>query len=1041
MPAHNDLKILKNKIQNIGDEVEILQKNKLPLNDTPTPEEIEPLDDETSEDTENLLGEIIDDFKQGHIIEEDKDSLDIDDLSINIDEDLEPKIEPADQITEPPQDIEKIEETTDISDTFDDIEDIKEEEEEPYGADELSALLDNIGSTDTTTETQETFDDQISTPDVDKSEKSEPSIKVDDALADLAGNFEDTEPTDKIESSEVDDVLEQLGKEAESYSDLKELDSLLGEQELAEPITRSEEKDDDLESLLATPHDENFASPGPLEDKEDIESILEEPIIPEEISDIEKLSEMEELVETEPISEDKGLSDLEDLSLLEPESIGEELAEKLPEGDGGFGDFDIENLESFSPENIEEISPEISEEEVETAESKGIDYIDYPKDKPPEELSKEDIKANKDISIMLSDNERKQIVISLTSLPKEAEIKISKAIISGKYSNAQLKPLLDALIEKESPHAIIQYYEKITGDKSLAHIEAVKYTGERFEELQKSFAYIFQKNVLPILSIIASASVVLLAIVVIFIRLLLPTWQATKYYNIGKENIEKKIFWDVENNFKRAYDIQPRYSELVDYARKYRKYKRYLKAEKKYDMAYNLKPYNQKIALEYADFFREIKNYERAEKRYKALIKSDEKNLNAILGLAKTYTDWSEEEKNKIENAKETYLDALDIDKNNKEAIYGKLNIYLKEKNHKQIMIHYNYIERKFKTKVDPIVYANLAEYLIDVGKIDNIKKVLERASASARRKDYLPEIDYQYARYKKFLMIFNEEKAHLEKALRRFKKMKKNQFEKYESPKYQNLLSRVYNDLGENYNRSSKANTQAEKYYLKSIQANPYNGKPYYNLANFALKYKPNGYVEAKSNYLEAEQKGFKNNRLDFNLSWLYYKEKDYYNSYKRVANLLDKYPDNSNLKFMTGTIFYKLGKYELSESMLLETYIHFANLSQQYYPLDVDNNEDLMIMNMIKKVSNNLGAAYQKKYEKTKKSKYIISATKYYSDSINYFDRITMNQASINKIKNDKFKKENAHINLRMVLYPDAGMDEPIIYEDFPLDFMTTM
>ncbi len=38
-------------------------------------------------------------------------------------------------------------------------------------------------------------------------------------------------------------------------------------------------------------------------------------------------------------------------------------------------------------------------------------------------------------------------------------------------------------------------------------------------------------------------------------------------------------------------------------------------------------------------------------------------------------------------------------------------------------------------------------------------------------------------------------------------------------------------------------------------------------------------------------------------------------------------------------------------------------------------------------------------------------------------------------------KFRKENAHINLRMVLYPDAGLAEPILYEDFLLDYLTYM
>jgi len=280
---------------------------------------------------------------------------------------------------------------------------------------------------------------------------------------------------------------------------------------------------------------------------------------------------------------------------------------------------------------------------------------------------------------------------------------------------------------------------------------------------------------------------------------------------------------------------------------------------------------------------------------------------------------------------------------------------------------------------------------------------------------------------------------------------MKKNEDPRYEDTKYRELLAETYNMLGENAERNVTANPDAEMYYNKAIQTNPDYGKSYFNLANFALKYKPNGMSEAKEYYLEAENKGFTNERLDYNLGWLFYKENDFDSTYRRLAKIMENNPDNTNIKFFIGTVFYKMGKYDLSDSMFVELYSHFNSLASQYMPLEADIKEDIIIMDMMKKITNNLGATYQKKYETTRKSKYLVQATNYYYISTEYFDKLVNSsfyELDVYKDKNtqletetSKYKKEISHINVRMVLYPDAGLDEPFLYEDFPIEYKIFM
>ena len=296
---------------------------------------------------------------------------------------------------------------------------------------------------------------------------------------------------------------------------------------------------------------------------------------------------------------------------------------------------------------------------------------------------------------------------------------------------------------------------------------------------------------------------------------------------------------------------------------------------------------------------------------------------------------------------------------------------------------------------------------------------------------------------------INNEEKNHLENAVKKFDVMKEYDPVRYELPRYKDILSKVYNDLGESYDRFSKINIKAEEYFLKSIEVNPDYGKPYYNLANFSLRNKVD-YDGALKNYLVAEKNGFSNDTQNYNMGWLYYKKEEYDLAYQKINKLLDKFPDNSNLKFMVGTIFYKMDNYDLAEGMLLETYNYFEGLREMNFPVDMSTKDGRSIITMLTKISNNLGAALQKKYEKTKNSKYIVWATKYYSDGIEFFSLMkdmpedVKNEETFKideRVRYKKFDIENANQNLRMVLYPDAGLDEPILYEDFTLDFKNTL
>lgn len=1095
MPKYEDLEFIRDNIIKIGNEVEVKKNLNEPFLLTPLPEKIDIMEEEEpAVELESILDDIKDDFEEGLLIEDDIESsngLDIDEFTVG---DSEPDLLEgfSDLDIQPDKDAE-IDEWADLrEDSFKDLDTVSiEDGDKPDmdndGSFEMSELLNGLDapvlsedndnkdnqdfniediSDDSSVEsssdldldalfgeTSEKTDSPIEDGDDGISTNSEEIEATNDALDEYdfgslenVGDLQDesdslaidgdsifeNEPSDIGEESKsgdsIDDFLSDLSLDGDASSELEDLDGAM--------VTDG----DDLLNLAG-----DFAESSSIE-PDNAESEISNDFMTDLSFDNDNADNKEEVAEE---IEDFDAGDLENLDALtdgeQLEDLNLNLEETTEPFDNQSDDFNFADLESFSVDNT-------SEEQNEDifADVTSIGEMEKDEETPPVETdniktseSEQTPQSNNKIS--LNDDDRKQIITTLSSLPREAEIKIAKLILDDKYDDKRLKPLIDALKKEETIQTIVKIYEKISGDASLSKLQSVKFTGQEFEEKQKSLAYIFQKNILPIIYRVAASAIALLVLVLLYVKIIQPTVIASVNYKTGKKNIVSRSYDAVEPYFEKAYKIQPRYGEVLEFARMYRERKRYINSEKKYNLALKMKQ-NKNLKLEIADFYREIEDFERSIRAYDELKSINDKDIPTLLGMAKTYMDWSKMERNRLESAKELYFDILDLDKKNKEATYGKMKIAVIEDDYDEVMKHYRHIEKTFKDNIDPEAYIFLADYLLKSNKIEEVKNILDKATIKVKNKLY-PELNYYYARYNKSLNLFGEEKIQLDKALNKFEILKTSYPEIYSSLKYRNILSDLYNDIGENFDRTSRASIEAEKYFNKSIEMNPENGKPYYNLGNFALKYKID-LENAKNNFLEAEKLGFTNDSLYFYLGWINYKQSNFTESLKRINFLLEKNPSNSNLKLFAGTIFYKLGNYDFAEGFLLEIYNRYVSLKQIYYPLEMDIREDRIIAENLVNISNNLGAAYQKKYENTRNSKFIVWATKYYSDSIEYYDKLKespysyvyeTNSADISSEDENlkKFTITDANQNLRMVLYPDAALYEPILYEDFPLDY----
>ncbi|HQB60842.1 MAG TPA: hypothetical protein PK899_04190, partial [Spirochaetota bacterium] len=348
---------------------------------------------------------------------------------------------------------------------------------------------------------------------------------------------------DEAKSSDsIDDFLSSLSLDVDAPSDQEDLDGAM--------VTDG----DDLLSLAG-----DFAESASIEPDDsglgisddfmtdlsfdgDIPGDKEETV--EEIQDLETgdLGNLDALTDGEP---------LEDLNLN-----FDEIAEPA---DRQSDEFNFDNLESFAIGN----APEEHDDDI-FADVSSIGEMEDSEEPPPVEVETDDDSAIESeqtpqsaSKISLTDNDRKQIITTLSSLPREAEIKIAKLILDDKYDDKRLKPLIDALKKEETVQTIVKIYEKISGDASLSKLQSVKFTGQEFEAKQKSLAYIFQKNILPIIYRVAASALALLVLVLLYVKVLQPTVVASANYKTGRKNLISRSYDAVEPYFEKPIKFNP----------------------------------------------------------------------------------------------------------------------------------------------------------------------------------------------------------------------------------------------------------------------------------------------------------------------------------------------------------------------------------------------------------------------------------------------------------------------------------------------------
>lgn len=830
-------------------------------------------------------------------------------------------------------------------------------------------------------------------------EESEPTVTASDDI-DLLGGLEDI----SLDSLEGEPAVLSESDEIETLPSLDELDNVNPSQ-------------DDIDALLGDSSLDELDDISAVSDSADSNQIPDLPSLSIDGDDGEiDLSNMlsDFSIDNDDDDSSLDLSSLDDLNISDDKSSEDSLP--------GLDGFDFSGMDSLS---------DLPSDEIESTTSSAASSFVSEEDENYDEPASEEYSDTSGDKIELSPEERKKVIIRISTFPKEAEVKIAKAIVNSKYSEEKVYPLVKLLAEHGKQEAIIAQYEKLTGDKSLHNVVLVRMTGEEYERKQKSFLSMIERNVLPILARTAALIVMVAVLVMFYVTILYPTYTASKYYKLGKKNIDENKYEYAEQNFNKAYQVQPRYREIIAYARKFRDHERYFAAERKYQMAAEQRD-DRILDFEYGEFLRDIEKYEKSLSMFNYWVDKKRDDLDARNGRGETYLKWAEIEPSKLEDAENEFLNILDYKLDHADAINNLLATYIKMDNRKKVLDTYHWAGAYLK-KQDYKTQIKTAGYLIDSGDLNEARRILTNISESVPKKPPYPEYDYQLARYNKALLVRPDERKNLENALAKSQMLSGADIKQiFGSEKaFNKFQANVYNDLGENYYETSRTDIRAFKMFDRAAVLNPDFGKAFYNLGNFAYLTKADR-EEALRYYTDAESKGFSNDIMTYNMGWLYYKKGDFDKAHGKIDKLLKKNPDVDSLKFMKGTILLNMSQYDLAYSELLEVHDKFNTFRQGNGPLDLDLKEHQNAVKMLYQSSNNLGAALYGKYRKTKKHQYFADSLRYFTEAVKYFD--IMDPVGVPRTHSGgTSEKAVPYLNLKMSLYPDVfGKTQNALIDD---------
>ena len=369
----------------------------------------------------------------------------------------------------------------------------------------------------------------------------------------------------------------------------------------------------------------------------------------------------------------------------------------------------------------------------------------------------EDLELEEEEKFEISEEDLDSIQESLRHLPLNLKIAIQNSLAEADdLTGVRYKKLISMLIKGSSPRQINTEYFNITGKKIELPRGYLKQSGQDFERKRSGFLYQFSEKGWPFVRLFSVILLFLGLTVYLSFHFLYRPVQALIYYNKGIESIGRDEFDEGEEFFRKAYfgwslgalDIEGwrQKKRFLEYADAYSDRRAYPNTVMMYEGLIGEYPEYVKGYLEYGRFLSFIKgDYPKAVEILSMGLNRDMYNYDLMLALGDSYFNWSEEEPEKLEDARFQYATALSRNDGKDEVLLRMLSYFLRVGDDENIDILSNIYTKKSSIKGDTAytarVLSDLGGYYIDKNQVSDAKDLLFKAESIDVS---VPEVHYQ---------------------------------------------------------------------------------------------------------------------------------------------------------------------------------------------------------------------------------------------------------------------------------------------------------
>ena len=638
---------------------------------------------------------------------------------------------------------------------------------------------------------------------------------------------------------------------------------------------------------------------------------------------------------------------------------------------------------------------------------------------------------------------------TLQSLPRNLKIVVQDLIGEGAVKGPDLSKLISLLIAGASAQEIATLAGRISGKRIRIPAGYEKKSGVAFEAEQRTFAYAFRENILPLLRVVV-VTVLAGAILAFFgYRYVYRPLNALANYRAGYAQIRNDRFTLANERFARGSRMWQIKNWYHRYAEAFADKRQYVLAEEKYDLLLRDFPGDRKGVLDYARMeSTRLADYEKADKLLQTILDRKRYDYDALLAAGDNAMEWADRVEAKYEAARLAYATLIERYGAKDELLFRMMRYFIRRDIGEEVERLRLYFASRPDIKVNPEVYAELGGYLVDHRRLDYVKEVLFHAD---KVRPNMPEVHYNLARYYNIVASLPDEKLALDAVVKLLQKT---------DPLTRKRLALeidTHTRLGEYYYHT-KEYIAAEKELqfatrlvdqnqrMRLIDRDRLFGRPFAALGDLSY-YIQGDLAAAGIQYQSAIANFYTDPELTYKIGYIRYAGQDYRGALASFTSAEEAsgYPSGieprapvavqvpltllyalGNSFFQRGDYFAAQGFYQRLLSRLETKRAALGTLLPEERP------EDRALLDNLVKVNNNLGVTMIRLSERTgdrrKRSEALVSLTA----AAQIADSLARSPATAQRSET----RGLPYLNMRGILYPVTGFVLQI-YATLPKDF----